>query len=68
MRHSNFEDAHKGRKFIIRISTHENGFTTELQISGLPTPKDSDNLWKTRDEAIDAGVAKARGIIDSMSR
>ncbi|WP_426108535.1 hypothetical protein [Pseudomonas sp. TWR1-1-4] len=67
MRHSSFGDAYRGQKFIIRISAEENGFTTELQVGELPSHKDSDNLWSTRDEAINAGIKEARDIIDKMT-
>lgn len=64
MLHSAFADRYKDVYFKISFHNDENGWTTELEIEGLPPIRDRDSLWKTKEAAHNATMATARQIID----
>lgn len=66
MLHSAFADRYKGVYFKISFHNHENGWTTELEIEGLPPIRDRDNLWKTKEAAHDATMSHAHRMIDGQ--
>jgi hypothetical protein len=64
--HSSFRDAHKGRVFIIYFEAYSNGFTSRLEIEGLPPRKYADKIWKDREQAKIDVSNDARQMIDDL--
>lgn len=63
MKHSQFEDRYDGRRFVVTFYKHENGFTADLAIEGLPLIQDDDNCWKDREDAMVAMTNLAHNMI-----
>ena len=66
MLHSSFRDIHKGRIFMIYFEAYSKGFTSRLEIEGLPPRKYSDKIWKDREQAKIDVSNDARRMIDGL--
>ena len=64
MLHSSFRDAYKGRVFTIYFDSHPTGFTSKLEIEGLPLREYSDKIWVDREQATFDVSNDARTLID----
>ena len=66
MLESQFGDRYKGVYFKIMFYRYPNGYTTEVHVEGLRPRKDSENTWKSKEEAQLAGEELAHKLIDNL--